>query len=90
MLGFDRDHPVVNGGALDSAQIPRVLIGQRAWAEALMEFKAVHSPTARDIEPLLRQGLTMQEVAEKLGIGFSTVYKILSRGRRQRGRQYLG
>ncbi|WP_213959578.1 hypothetical protein [Variovorax sp. dw_954] len=90
MLGFDRDHPVAKGGALAGTVIPRTLIKQRAWSEAATEFKAANLPTVRDVNRILQRGGSKHAVASELGVGLSTVYKILKRGRTQRKRQYLG
>ena len=90
MLGFDRDHPVTKGSALVSTMVPRALLENRAWTEAMIEFKHSNLATANDIKRLLHLKQSNQQVAEQLGIGLSTVYKILSRGRKNRKRQYLG
>jgi hypothetical protein len=90
MLGFDRDHPVVDGGSLSGTMVPKMLVKQRAWSEASVEFKAKNSPTLSDVNRVLRKRKSKQAVARELGIGLSTVYKILNRGRRQRKRQHLG
>lgn len=89
MLGFDRDNPVVSGSALASTLVPRALMEQRAWTEALQEFKELNLPTAGDIARLLRIHDDKRQVAKILGIGVSTVYKILSRGRRPRKRNFF-
>jgi hypothetical protein len=89
MLGFDRDHPVIKGGPLASTQVSSGLVRQRAWYEAAAEFTAKNMPTAADVNRLLGQGLAKREAAKNLGIGLSTVYKILNRGRKERKRQYL-
>lgn len=90
MLGFDRDHPVVKGSALVSALVPRAFMEQRAWTEAMRDFKASNLPSAGDITRLLRDKKSKQQIAAQLGIGLSTVYKILNRGRRQRRRYVFG
>jgi hypothetical protein len=90
MLGFDRDHPVVKGSALDSTIVPRALLEQRAWTEASQEFKESNLPTAGTILRLTRQHQSKKKVAERLGISLATVYNILHRGRRPRKRNYFG
>jgi DNA invertase Pin-like site-specific DNA recombinase len=90
MLGFDRDHPVVKGSALVSTIVPRALLEQRAWAEASRAFEQSNQPTVEDIDRLLQTHGNKRQVAKILGIGLSTVYKILGRGGRLRKRNFFG
>ena len=90
MLGFDRDHPAVKGRALPSNEVPKLMVRQRAWTEAVSEFTAAKAPSAQDVYRILGQGYDKQAVAQQLGIALSTVYKILRRGDNPRRRQYLG
>lgn len=55
MLGYDREHPVVRGSALVSTLVPRALLEQRAWTEAMQEFRDVNLPTAATLLRLLRR-----------------------------------
>ena len=89
-LGFDRDNPVANGSALAINLVPRAFLAQRAWTEALQEFKDDNLPEAEHITLHLRNGKSKQQIAEKYGIGLSTVYSILKRGPRPRKRNYFG
>lgn len=90
MRGSDRDHPVARGSALASTDVARALLEERAWRDAEQEFKRSKLPTATEIDSYVNSGLSKTEVAAKLGIGLSTVYRILERGQKQRKRNFLG
>lgn len=90
MLGFDRDHPIVEGRALAGSDIPMLMVSQRAWAEATERFLASTAPSAADVHRILRLGNNKQAAADQLGIALSTVYKILQREMKPSRRQFLG
>lgn len=90
MLGFDRDHPVVNRRPVTGSDVAWSMIRQRAWMEASAAFVSRTAPTAADVRRLLDEGLDKKAVAQRLGLALSTVYKILRRGDSPRRRQYLG
>ena len=90
MLGFDRDHPVVEGRALSGNDIPMLMVRQRAWTEVTEAYLASTAPSFEDVQRTLRQGHDVRAAAEQLGIALSTVYKILQRGVTPRRRHYFG
>lgn len=90
MCGLDRNHPVLHQAAVAPADLVKLLLQQRSWAEASDEFELLVMPSADHILALLDEGKTKQEAATLLGISLSGLYKILSRGDQPRERQYFG
>lgn len=70
MLGYDREHPVVRGSALVSTLVPRALLEQRAWTEAMQEFRDVNLPTAATLLRLLRRHPEKNRSQFSLGLDF--------------------
>ncbi|WP_296273009.1 helix-turn-helix domain-containing protein [Rhodoferax sp.] len=91
MRGVDRDHPVfAKDSAFASCDVPRTLLEERAWRDAEQQFKRLKLPTATEINHDLDSGFSKAKIATKLGIGLSTVYRILERGEKNRKRNFLG
>jgi hypothetical protein len=90
MLGFDRDHPVAKGCAIDGAIVQRTLLEQRAWEEAFAAFLSSAPPTAAQIEALLLAGHSKKLIAAEMGISLATVYNTLNRGGGPTKRNFLG
>ena len=88
--GFDRNHPVVRTGIVASSEIVKCLLRRRAWTESVAEFQSEHMPGASEIHNALKSGRTKQVVASELGIGLSTLYKILKSGTAMRRRNSFG
>ena len=90
MLGFDRDHPVAKGYAIDGAIVQRTLLEQRAWEESFDAFMSSAPPTAAQIEALILAGHSKKLIAAEMGISLATVYNTLNRGSRPPKRNFLG
>lgn len=71
---------VLHQAAVAPADLVKLLLQQRSWAEASDEFELLVMPSADHILALLDEGKTKQEAATLLGISLSGLYKILSRG----------
>jgi len=80
MRGVDRDHPVfAKDSPFASSDVARTLLEERAWRDAEQDFKRSKLPTATEINRDLDSGLSKAQIAVKLSIGLSTVYRILER-----------
>lgn len=90
MLGYDRDHPVAKGYAIDGAIVQRTLLEQRAWEESFAAFLSSAPPTAAEIEGLILAGHSKKLIATEMGISLATVYNTLNRGTRPTKRNFLG
>ena len=89
MLGFDRDHPVVKGYAIDSSIVQRTLLEQRAWEESLAAFLSYAPPAAAKINELILAGHSKMQIAAEMGMSLATVYNILNRGNEPRKRNFF-